>query len=198
MRRALPARCTVGLVSDQPIPVGQCRCADGLVCAAVGPLNLLDVCVATGLVQTQCGSTQCTGICVAAGGPVIVAVNTLVTTLTAALATLNALPGCTAGVTGSIPGDVCTVPVTDVNAGTFGALCLLNTGSGAIGGTATTAVSTLKATVAALGVAGLAFANQCASPYGCRAGVRATAAANGGLGGCAGQSLDLTVGFCQC
>lgn len=195
---SLPVTCTVNVVVGGSPTAGPCNCASGLVCASVGPLNLANVCVASGLVSTQCGSTTCTGICVAAGGAVITAVNTLVATLTVALALLN-VGQCSAGVTGFIPGNICAVPVTDVNAGNFGALCITNTGTGAIGGTATTAVNTLKATVQALGIAGLVFANQCASPYSCKPGVRAVAQNSSNGGACAGgQRLDLNVGFCQC
>lgn len=192
---ALPVNCTVNVVVGNPV-TGPCNCATGLVCATVGPLNLAHVCVATGLVSTKCGNTTCTGICVAAGGSLITAVNVLVATLTPLLATLS-LAGCNAAITGFIPGNICVVPVTNVNAGSFGALCITNTGTGAIGGTASTAVTTLKATVAALGIAGLVFADQCASPYSCKPGVRAIA--QNGSGACiGGQRLDLNVGFCQC
>ena len=194
---ALPVRCTVNVVVGDPV-TGPCNCATGLVCATIGPLNLANVCVGSGLLSTQCGTTTCTGICVAAGGSLIVAVNALVATLTTALALLN-VGNCSAGVTGFIPGNICVVPVTNVNAGTFGALCITNTGQGLIAGTANTAVNTLKATVNALGIAGLVFADQCASPYSCKPGVRALAQNSNGNGACAsGNRLDLVVGFCQC
>lgn len=194
---ALPVRCTVNVVVGNPI-TGPCNCSTGLVCATVGPLNLANVCVATGLASTQCGPTTCTGICVAAGGSLIAAVNVLVATLTPLIAALS-LAGCNAAITGFIPGNICVVPVTNVNAGSFGALCITNTGTGAIGGSASAAVTTLKSTVAALGIAGLAFADQCASPYSCKPGVRALAQNANGNGSCAGgQRLDLDVGFCQC
>lgn len=196
---AAPVRCTIQVTVPPipPLPPGACVCGTGLVCATLGPLNLANVCVGTGLVATQCGPTTCTGICVAAGGALIAAVNVLVATLTVPLAALNVL-GCSAGITGFIPGNICVVPVTNVNAGNFGALCITNTGTGLIGGTATTAVNVLKATVNALGIGGLVFANACASPYSCKPGVRASARSTGGLGCALGQSLDLNVGLCQC
>ena len=89
------------------------------------------------------------------------------------LATLSLL-GCNATISGALPGNICVVPVNNLNAGSFGALCIINSGTGAIGGTASAAVTTLKATVNALGRRP-GVRHQCASPYSCKPGVRAIA-----------------------
>lgn len=188
-----PVNCTINVVVGSGNPNGpSCNCGTGLVCASagVGPLNLVNVCVAAvpSLTATTCGTGQCFGVCVAAGGAVITAVNALVG-LVQGVRVLT----CNVGTTGALPTNVCAIPAlppNDPSFGRFGTLCIVDRSTGLLGA----ALALVRPVNNVIG--GLAFANRCASPYSCKTGVTATTS-----GICLPAvvgTVDLTIGFCQC
>lgn len=167
--------------------LGTCVCGAGLVCVGTGPLGLTNVCVGTSLLLASCGAGSCHGVCLAAGGALVAALNTFVTSITA-LATANVLCANHAVTATPVPTNVCVSPLSN----TFGSLCLITSGSGALGTSLATIIGTLTSSLTALGVA---LSNPCPVGTTCKSIV--TFDIGGGLA-CLGSQATGTLGYCAC
>lgn len=167
---------------------GTCTCAAGLVCAGTGPLGLANICVGTDLLLTTCGGGTCTGVCLDAGGTLVTALNTFTAAITTLATTAGALCTRNTVTVTPVPTGICVSPFS----GTFGSLCLISSGSGALGAGLTTAINTLTATLSSLNVA---LSNPC--PTGTVCGGLATFDIGGGTL-CLGSTALGAIGYCSC
>lgn len=180
---------------------GDCTCAPGLICVGTGPLGLANVCVGTDLLVSTCNGTTCYGVCLAAGGAIINALNTFIsaiTTFATVAGSLVSLLGVTPCVhSAGLPTNLCISPFND---GRLGTLCSVSHSCGNTGvisvplGVLTTAYNTLVSTLGALGIL---ISSSCNDGYVCGGyGASVSLQYAGGLGPAWG--FDLQLGICQC
>ncbi|GAB3259692.1 hypothetical protein GCM10027425_22280 [Alteromonas gracilis] len=167
---------------------GTCTCAAGLVCVGTGPLGLANICVGTDLLLTTCGGGTCTGVCLDAGGTLVTALNVFTAAITTLATTTGALCQRNTVTVTPVPTGICVSPFS----GTFGSLCLITSGSGALGLGLTTAINTLTATLSSLNVA---LSNPCPTGTVC-GGLAAFDIGGGAL--CLGSTAVGTLGYCSC
>ncbi|MBW8172280.1 hypothetical protein K0651_04350 [Ornithinimicrobium sp. Arc0846-15] len=153
---------------------GGCACEGDLVCVGSGPLGLVNLCVGTDLVLTDCGGSQCTGVCADAGGTLLTALNTLA----AGISVLGVL-GQT--VTVNLPEDLCVSPFGD---GSLGTVCNTAQVGGILGVAINGLINTALNVITGLG---LVVGGECQDGLSCE-GVNL----DGVL------STSGSIGFCSC